>query len=279
MKVNPLNNQLRNNTNFKASVKFSPNFNQYYTTEKLDEVTKAIHKLGSITDSINLTLNKLEPGWSIKSLGLINNKEVTTYHYDNSRYAALRNTLDSLRKHFDPTYEQTALRNTLNSLRKNFVPAYGQNCKNIDGQSDAITETGSIKQETKPILHQKSTEKPAETSMEKVIEKGVSKDFEELINKKVEEKIKNLVDTKLETIVEQVLLKQIKSDTKMQRNIQEIIKESTNEVGEALVKLSREYTNSVNDPNHPQRGLLGALHNELSKLLELANSNYEGGIS
>ena len=254
MRINPINNQSKNNTNFKANLRFSTNFNQYYTPSKLDEVTKTIHYLGSVKDSVNLTLNKLKPGWEITSLSLINNEEFKTYSYDNSRYAVLRNTLDSLREHFKS--------------------AYGQNYKNIDGQSEIIPETNFIKQESKTILPQKSTQKPSE----KTIEKGLSKEIEELINNKIEEKIKNLIETKLETIIEKTLLKQIESNKKVQGNIQEIIQESTDEVGKALVKLSKEYTNSVNDTNHPQRGLLGELHNELSKLLELANSNYEGGI-
>ena len=125
-----------------------------------------------------------------------------------------------------------------------------------------------------PIVQQKTPKQ----APEQVAENGISKEIEALINKKVDEKIKNLVETKLETIIEQVLFKNIKTNKNLQQEFQAIIKTSTNEVGEALTKLAREYTNSVQDTNHPQRGLLGELHNELSKLLELANSDYRGGL-
>lgn len=253
MIINPINNQsYKNKTNFQANVKLSPDFNQYYTSGKLEEVTKQIHSLGSLKDSVKLTLDNSP--WRILCDGIINGKSFERFlRYDTSRDAVLRKILEA--------------------LEYVFKSAYGENYKNIDKQGYDFVKTAFIQQEPKSVIPQKNTEAP----VEKVAEKVLSKEIEDLINKKVDEKIKNLLETKLESIVEKVVLRQLKTNKNVERDIQEIIKNSTEEVGRALIELTSDYTNSRMNPNHPKRYILGRLHNRLRILLELARDSYRGG--
>ena len=180
MRINPI--QQRNNTNakpnFQASVKLSPKFNQYYTPGKIKEATQTIHNLGSIKDSVELTLRE---GWAISCRGEIKSQKITFGLSEDSRYAVLRNVLKV--------------------LEDDFKFAYGENYKNLDGQAIEEVAVNLTQQKPAPIVQQKAvpvvTPKTSKQTPEQVTENGVSKEIEDLINKKVDEKIKNLVETKL----------------------------------------------------------------------------------
>ena len=252
--------QLKNNMNtppsFRANVKLSSTFAENYTKGKLEEVVKTIKGLGSFDDLVGLGLDQRYGQWLITGKGQINNKSMPEiFCADSSRHACLRKTLET--------------------LADRFQEAYGANYKNIDG---VIEE--DVPEVFQPIVNQgfqKTTKKQSEKTVEKVQENGISREVEALINKRIDEKFKDLIETKLESIVEKVVLRQLKTNKNVERDIQEIIKNSTEEVGQALSNLAKEYTNSSMNPEHPQRHLLGELHNRLSKLLELANDDYCGG--
>ena len=70
------------------------------------------------------------------------------------------------------------------------------------------------------------------------------------------------------------MLKQLESNRDVQKNIQTIIKNSNEEVAQALIKLAKEYPDHCLNPENPDRYIIMQLHSHLSILLNLTDYRY-----
>lgn len=280
MKINSINQTNNTNPNFKASVKFSKLFYEYYTDGKLREVTKSLEKLGSPNDSIELILARQIDSryYQIYSnCKLFNGKEFKFTNDDESRYALLRKVLEQINQYFSFVSDENS---------KDTAVAVTQ-LMNKKTSKRTATSALNNKQNCKDKTILDEVQAKDKTNLANTTPKGLNKELEYWINKKIdekfEEKLNKIIESKLNRIIEAKLeekLKKIDSNKNIRRFIRETIKNSNEEVAQALIDLIRDVRSNRMNPSYSdfvKKNIIAELHNELAKLINGVNDDYQGG--